>query len=86
METRKPYSRQRRSAGWYLKHSHLYTYDTTAADLASKLDVSAEAVNQTISGELAITRDISIRLGNALETSTELWLNLQESNRSNNYE
>ena len=79
MDNTGTYKRQRRSAGWHIKHSYLDTYDMTAADLASKLDVSSEVVNQIISGELAITADMAIRLGNALETSAELWLNLQNA-------
>ena len=73
------HKRQRRSAGWHLKHSYLDTYDMTAADLAIKLDVSPDVVEKIISGELAITADMAIKLGTALETSAELWLNLQNA-------
>lgn len=79
MDKTSTHNRQRRSAGWHLKHSYLDTYDMTAADLASKLDISSEVVDQIISGELAITANMAIRLGNALETSAELWLNLQNA-------
>ena len=79
MDNTSTHKRQRRSAGWHLKHSYLDTYDMTAADLASQLDVSSEVVDQIISGKLAITADMAIKLGNALETSAELWLNLQNA-------
>ncbi|MBE9063083.1 HigA family addiction module antitoxin [cf. Phormidesmis sp. LEGE 11477] len=71
--------RQRQSAGWHLKHSYLDTYDMTPADLAAKLDVSTQVVEQLITGELAITAAMAIKLGTVLETSPELWLNLQNA-------
>ncbi|MEL7225814.1 MAG: HigA family addiction module antitoxin [Cyanobacteria bacterium J06576_12] len=74
-----PYKRQRQSAGWHLQYSYLGTYDMTSKDLAIRLDVSPEVVEQLISGELAITAAIAIKLGTALETSSELWLNLQNA-------
>ena len=71
--------RQRQSAGWHLKHSYLDTYGMTVADLAIKLDVSPDVVEKIISSELAITAEMAIKLGAALETSAELWLNLQNA-------
>ncbi|MEO1394279.1 MAG: HigA family addiction module antitoxin [Cyanobacteria bacterium J06634_5] len=79
MTTANLHKRQRRSAGWHLKHSYLDTYEMTDSDLASKLGVSEQVVTQLISGELAITAKMAIKLGNALETSPELWLNLQNA-------
>ena len=73
------HQRQRQSAGWHLQHSYLNTYAMTPADLAVKLDVSSQVVEQLISGELAITAAMAIKLGAALETSPELWLNLQNA-------
>lgn len=73
------HKRQRQSAGWHLQHSYLDTYNMTPADLAAKLDVSPEVVEQLISGELAITAAMAIKLGAVLETSPELWLNLQNA-------
>lgn len=74
-----PHKRQRQSAGWHLQHSYLETYEMSSADLAAKLDVSPEVVEQLISGELAITAAMALKLGAALETSPELWLNLQNA-------
>ncbi|MGB3787947.1 MAG: HigA family addiction module antitoxin [Phormidesmis sp.] len=73
------HKRQRQSAGWHLKHSYLDTYDMTPTDLAAKLDVSTQVVEQLITGELAITAAMAIKLGAMLETSPELWLNLQNA-------
>lgn len=73
------YKRQRQSAGWHLKHSYLETYEMTIPDLAVKLKVPDQVVEQLISGELAITADMAIKLGAALDTSPELWLNLQNA-------
>lgn len=74
-----PHKRKRQSAGWHLQHSYLDTYGMTPADLAIKLDVSPEVVEQLISGELAITAKMALKLGAALDTSPELWLNLQNA-------
>lgn len=74
-----PHKRKRQSAGWHLQHSYLDTYAMTPADLATKLEVSPEVVEQLISGELAITAKMALKLGKALETSPELWLNLQNA-------
>lgn len=74
-----PHKRQRKSAGWHLQHSYLDTYGMTPADLATKLDVLPEVVEQLISGELAITAAMALKLGAALETSPELWLTLQNA-------
>ena len=74
-----PHKRQRQSAGWHLQHSYLDAYGMTPADLVTKLDVSPEVVEQLISGELVITAAMAVKLGTALETSPELWLNLQNA-------
>lgn len=74
-----PHKRKRQSAGWHIQHSYLDTYGMTPADLAVKLDVSPEAVEQLISGELAISAKMAIKLGEALGTSSQLWLNLQNA-------
>lgn len=79
MTTITTHQRQRRTAGWHLQHSYLNTYAMTPTDLAVKLDVSPQLVEQLISGELAITAAMAIKLGAALETSPELWLNLQNA-------
>lgn len=73
------HKRQRQSAGWHLQHSYLDTYGIAPSDLAAQLDVSPQVVEQLISGELAITAAMAIKLGAALETSPELWLNLQNA-------
>jgi len=79
MTATSPYKRKRQSAGWHIQHSYLDTYGMTPADLAIKLDVSPEVVEQLISGELAITAKMALKLGAALDTSPELWLNLQNA-------
>ena len=79
MTTQTMHTRKRQSAGWHLKHSYLDTYNLTDKELADKLDVSVQVVEQLISGELAITAAMAIKLGSALETSPELWLNLQNA-------
>ncbi len=73
------HKRKRQSAGWHLKHSYLDTYSMTPEDLAAKLEVEPLVVERIIDGELAITAKMAIKLGAVLETSPELWLNLQNA-------
>jgi HTH-type transcriptional regulator / antitoxin HigA len=49
------------------------------ADFAEILGRPAQFVSEIISGKKEITRDSAAQIGAALETSAELWLNLQNS-------
>ena len=49
----------------------------TASALARELDVPVNCVTQILHGERGITADTALRLSRWLETSPEMWLNLQ---------
>ncbi len=42
------HKRQRQSAGWHLQHSYLDTYGMMPSDLAVRLDVSPQVVEQLV--------------------------------------
>lgn len=51
----------------------------TQTDFAEVLGLPAQFVSEIISGKKEITRESAAQIGDALGTSTEFWLNLQDS-------
>lgn len=51
----------------------------TQTDFAKVLGRPAQFVSEIISGKKEITRESAAQIGDALGTSAELWLNLQNS-------
>lgn len=51
----------------------------TQTDFAEVLGLPAQFVSEIISGEKEITHESAAQIGDALGTSAELWLNLQNS-------
>lgn len=51
----------------------------TQTDFAEVLGLPAQFVSEIISGKKEITRESAAQIGAALGTSTEFWLNLQNS-------
>ena len=45
--------------------------------LAKAISVSPRRINEIVHGKRAITADSALRIGKALDTSPEYWLNLQ---------
>lgn len=45
--------------------------------LAKAISVSQRRINEIVHGKRAITADSALRIGKALDTSPEYWLNLQ---------
>ncbi|MEH2125291.1 HigA family addiction module antitoxin [Nostoc sp.] len=52
--------------------------DINTANFADILGVSNQTIQEIINGQRAITVDIAIHLGKALENGPRLWLNLQQ--------
>ena len=48
------------------------------AEFARTLGLSAQAVAESLGGDRPITSDLARRIGDALGTGAQLWLNLQE--------
>lgn len=49
----------------------------TQTELAAALGVDRTTVNEVINGHRSVTPEMAVRLGHALETSAQYWLNLQ---------
>jgi len=54
----------------------------TQADLARIMGRSEETIDRIVNGQLKMTPEIARELAAALGTSAELWLNLQEADRT----
>jgi addiction module HigA family antidote len=54
----------------------------TQKDLADKTGLSLKTINALINGKIFLSLNVAKRLGNALGTSKEFWLNLEEDYRN----
>jgi addiction module HigA family antidote len=50
----------------------------TSADLAENIHVPPSRVSQILTGRIAVTADIALRLGRWFGTGPRIWLNLQQ--------
>jgi len=64
--------------GEILKEEFLVPLGVSAAEFARAIRVPSNRVTRLINGQSAITPDTALRLGRALRTSPEFWLNLQQ--------
>lgn len=48
-------------------------------ELAERIGVSRKAVSRVVNGKAAVSPEMAIKLGMALNTSPEYWLNLQRA-------
>ncbi|MCA0909041.1 HigA family addiction module antitoxin [Qipengyuania gaetbuli] len=63
--------------GDVLKTKVLSRMDITQEELANALGVSRFSVNQILNSRRSVTPEMAVRLAHVLDTSPELWLNLQ---------
>lgn len=63
--------------GEMLLEEFLEPMKVTQSELATKLKIPFQRVNQIIKGKRSVTPDTAMRLARVLGTSVELWLNLQ---------
>jgi antitoxin HigA-1 len=63
--------------GEVLREEFLVPLDLSAAALAKAMGVPRTRVERIASESIGITADSALRLGKALGTSAQLWLNLQ---------
>jgi len=71
--------RQPTHPGKILKEDYLNPLSLTVTDLANTLRVSRKTLSKIINERGAIIPDMALRLARALDTSPELWLNLQKN-------
>jgi addiction module HigA family antidote len=64
--------------GDILRKLYLEPMGISATRLADAVQVSRKHISAIINGRAAISTDLAVRLGLALGTDTEVWLNLQK--------
>jgi addiction module HigA family antidote len=65
--------------GGILKRQYLEPLKIIISQFADRLGISRKTLSKIINERGAITPDMALRLSQALDTSPELWLNLQRN-------
>ncbi len=65
--------------GVILKEMYIDPLGITITDLAAHLEVARKTISQLVNGHMGISAEMSLRLAKALNTTPELWLNLQRN-------
>lgn len=74
-----PKNRRPVSPGEVLREDFLDELDLTQEQLAEAIGVHRTTVNEILNGRRAITSEMALRLGHALSTTAEYWMNLQKA-------
>jgi addiction module HigA family antidote len=64
--------------GVVLKGLYLEPIRITITQAASKLGVARKTLSQLINGHMGVNAEMAIRLSKALNTSPQLWMNMQQ--------
>lgn len=62
-----------------LRQEYLTPLEMSANQLAQAIDVPTNRITEIVAGRRAITADTALRLGKALRTTPQFWLNLQQA-------
>ena len=65
--------------GEILKGLYLEPLEISITDAAAKLGVTRKTLSQVVNGRAGISAEMAVRLSKALNTTPELWLNMQQS-------
>ena len=65
--------------GNIIKEDYLLPLSITIKDMAANLGVSRKTLSKITNERGAITPDMALRLSRALDTTPDLWLNLQKN-------
>lgn len=65
--------------GGILKRQYLEPTSLTISELSRKIGVSRKTLSKIVNEKGSITPDMALRLSQALGTTPELWLNLQQN-------
>ncbi|WP_027182008.1 HigA family addiction module antitoxin [Oleidesulfovibrio alaskensis] len=65
--------------GGILYRMHMQPLGLTITALAQQLGISRKALSAIVNERAAITPDIALRLSRALDTTPELWLDMQQT-------
>jgi len=78
METR-PITRRRTHPGEILRHDCLAPLGINVTAFAQKIGVTRKAASELLNGKAGVSASMALRLGKALGTTPEFWLNLQRN-------
>lgn len=67
------------SPGEILREEFLVPLGLTQKELADHIGCDVKVINRIVNGRSAVTASVALRLGSALGTSPELWLNAQKA-------
>lgn len=65
--------------GEILKHEYLEAMGITQKEFADHLGCDVKVINRLVNERCAVTAEMALRLGAALRTSAEFWLNAQKA-------
>jgi addiction module HigA family antidote len=71
--------REPTSPGEILREEFLVPLGLTQKGLADHIGCDVKVINRIVNGRSAVTASMALRLGSALGTSPELWLNAQKA-------
>ena len=71
--------REPTSPGEILREEFLVPLGLTQKDFADHIACDVKVVNRIVNGRSAVTASMALRLGSALGTSPEFWLNAQKA-------
>jgi antitoxin HigA-1 len=74
-----PTNRAPTHPGAILAEEFLGAFQMSQVDLAARIGVPFQRVNQIVRGKRAITPDTALRLSQLFGTTPEFWLNLQQA-------
>ncbi|HYX18551.1 MAG TPA: HigA family addiction module antitoxin [Nostoc sp.] len=67
-----------RHPGGLIKRQYLEPLNITITDFADILNVSRKTLSDIVNEQASVTPNMAFRLATALQTTPELWLNLQQ--------
>ncbi|QEC54331.1 HigA family addiction module antidote protein [Anseongella ginsenosidimutans] len=65
--------------GEVLKGLYLESLGISMTEAAARLGITGKALSQIVNGRMGISAETAVRLSKALNTSPELWLNMQRN-------
>ncbi len=72
-------NRKPRHPGVLIKRQYLEPLKMNVSELAERLGVSRKTVSEIVNEKASVTPAMALRLSVALQTTPELWLNLQKN-------
>lgn len=62
-----------------LKGLYLDSMEISITETAMKLGVARKTLSQLVNGRMGVSAEMAIRLSKALNTTPQLWMNMQQS-------